>query len=112
MGGALGGGIDQNFSSAIMEIDYVRVYQPQPLSIPSIVKNELLLYPNPSDGNFQIQSRVQIDEIHIYNLKGQKLQSFRPNQKVFMINSNLDKGTYLVKISGNNFREIKRIMVK
>ncbi len=30
---------------------------------------------------------------------------FRPNQKVFMINSNLAKGTYLVNISGNNFRE-------
>ena len=56
MGGALGGSIDPNFSSAIMEIDYVRVYQPQPLSTPSIFENELLLYPNPSDGSFQIES--------------------------------------------------------
>lgn len=114
MGGELGGPIQSNFSSAIMEIDYVRVYQPQPqpLSIPSIIENELLLYPNPSNGNFQIESGIQIDEVHIYNLNGQKLQSLWPNKKVFTINSNLPKGVYLVEISGNSFREIKRLMVK
>ena len=112
MGGTLGDSIDPNFSSAIMEIDYVRVYQPQPLSTPSIIENELLLYPNPSYGNFQIESGIQIDEVHIYNLNGQKLQSLWPNKKVFTINSNLPKGVYLVEISGNSFREIKRLMVK
>ena len=112
MGGALGGSIDPNFSSAIMEIDYVRVYQPQPLSTPSIFENELLLYPNPSDGSFQIESGIQIDEVHIYSINGQKLQSLRPNKKLFTINSNLPKGLYLVEISGSNFTEIKRLMVK
>ena len=112
MGGALGGEIDPDFSSAIMEIDYVRVYQPQPLSTPWIFENQLLLFPNPSDGNFQIESGIQIDEFHIYNLKGQKLKSFWPNKKVFTVNSNLPKGVYLVEISGNSFREIKRLMVK
>ena len=112
MGGMLGGSIAPNFSSAIMEIDYVRVYQPQPLSIPSIIENELLLYPNPSYGNFQIESGIQIEEVHIYNLNGQKLQFFQPNKKVFTIHSNLPKGLYLVEISGSNFREIKRLMIK
>ena len=112
MGGALGGVIDPDFSSAIMEIDYVRVYQPQPLSTPWIFENQLLLFPNPSDGNFQIESGIQIDEVHIYNLNGQKLKSFWPNKKVFTVNSNLPKGVYLVEISGNSFREIKRLMVK
>jgi beta-glucanase (GH16 family) len=112
MGGMLGGSIDPNFSSAIMEIDYVRVYQPQSLSIPSIIENELLIYPNSSDGNFQIESGIQIDEVHIYNLNGQKLQSLQPNKKVLTINSNLAKGVYMVEISGSNFREVKRLMVK
>ena len=112
MGGMLGGSIDPNFSSAIMEIDYVRVYQPQPLSSPSILKKELLLYPNPSDGSFQIESGIQIEEVHIYNLNGQKLQSFQPNKKAFTIHSNLPKGLYLAEISGSNFREIKRLMIK
>jgi beta-glucanase (GH16 family) len=112
VGGMLGGSIAPNFSSAIMEIDYVRVYQPQPLSIPSIIENELLLYPNPSYGNFQIESGIQIEEVHIYNLNGQKLQFFQPNKKVFTIHSNLPKGLFLVEISGSNFREIKRLMVK
>ena len=112
MGGALGGSIDPNFSSAIMEIDYVRVYQLQLLSTPSIFQNELLLYPNPSDGSFQIESGIQIDEVHIYSMNGQKLQSLRPNKKLLTINSNLPKGLYLVEISGSNFTEIKRLMVK
>ena len=81
MGGALGGVIDPDFSSAIMEIDYVRVYQPQPLSTPWIFENQLLLFPNPSDGNFQIESGIQIDEVHIYNLNGQKLKSFGQTRK-------------------------------
>lgn len=112
MGGALGGSIDPNFSSAIMEIDYVRVYQPQPLSIPPVIENELLLYPNPSDGNFQIESEIQIDEVYIYNLNGQKLQFLRPKNKVFTINSNLPKGVFFVEILGSNFREIKYLIVK
>ena len=106
MGGALGGSIDPNFSSAIMEIDYVRVYQPQPLSTPSIFENELLLYPNPSDGSFQIESGIPIDEVHVYSINGQKLQSLRPNKKLLTINSNLTKGLYLVEISSNNLSEI------
>ena len=112
MGGALGGSIDPNFSSAIMEIDYVRVYQPQPLSIPPVIENELLLYPNPSDGNFQIESEIKIDEVYIYNLNGQKLQFLRPKNKVFTINSNLPKGVFFVEILGSNFREIKYLIVK
>ena len=112
MGGALGGTIEPDFSSAIMEIDYVRVYQPQPLSTPSIIENELLLYPNPSNGNFRIESGTLIDAVHIYSLNGQKLQSLWPNKKVFRVNSNLSKGLYLVEISGSNFREIKRLMVE
>ena len=112
MGGNLGGSIASDFSSAIMEIDYVRVYQPQPLSIPSIIENELLLYPNPTDGNFHIESGIQIDGVHIYNLNGQNLQSFWPNKKEFTINCNLPKGIYLVEISSNNLSEIKRLMVK
>ena len=111
MGGALGGVIDPNFNSAIMEIDYVRVYQPQPLSTPWIFENQLLLFPNPSVGNFQIESGFQIDEVHIYNLNGQKLKSFWPNKKVFTVYSYLPKGVYLVEISGNSFREIKRLMI-
>ena len=112
MGGMLGGSIAADFSSAVMEIDYVRVYQPQSLSTPSILKKELLLYPNPSDGSFQIESGIQIEEVHIYNLNGLKLQSFQPNKKLLTINSNLPKGLYLVEISGSNFTEIKRLMVK
>ena len=112
MGGALGGSIASDFSSAIMEIDYVRVYQLQSLSTPSILKKELLLYPNPCDGNFQIESRTLIDEVNIYSINGQKLQSFQPNKKVFTINSNFPKGLYLAEISGSNFSEIMRLMVK
>ena len=112
MGGMLGGSIAADFSSAVMEIDYVRVYQSQSLSTPSILKKELLLYPNPSDGSFQIESGIQIEEVHIYNLNGLKLQSFQPNKKAFTIHSNLPKGLYLADISGSNFREIKRLMVK
>tara|TARA_X000000368_G_C23041756_1_gene717277 strand:+ start:948 stop:2456 length:1509 start_codon:yes stop_codon:yes gene_type:complete len=112
MGGDLGGSIASDFSSAIMEIDYVRVYQLQSLSTPSILKKELLLYPNPCDGNFQIESRTLIDEVNIYSINGQKLQSFQPNKKVFTINSNFPKGLYLAEISGSNFSEIMRLMVK
>ncbi|MGB0373576.1 MAG: T9SS type A sorting domain-containing protein [Flavobacteriaceae bacterium] len=48
----------------------------------------------------------------MYNLNGQKLQSFWPNNKVFTINGNLPKGVYLTEISDNSFIEIKRLMVK
>ena len=84
-----------------MEIDYVRVYQPQPLSIPSIIENELLIYPNPFYGNFKIESGIQIDEVHIYNLNGQKLQSFQPIKKVFNIHQQFAQR----RLSSRDFRQ-------
>ena len=49
MGGNLGGDIPINFSDAIMEIDYVRVYQQAPLSLNTVGHiTKASISPNPA----------------------------------------------------------------
>ncbi len=74
MGGNLGGTIDPNFSSGVMEIDYVRVFQIQPLSWQSIqVSAEVDLFPNPSRGQVHINSTKELELITVYDLTGRLL---------------------------------------
>jgi beta-glucanase (GH16 family) len=55
MGGSLGGPIAGSFTSDIMEIDYVRVYQESSLSTSKAKNNTFKFYPNPVENKFNIE---------------------------------------------------------
>ncbi|MEQ8910437.1 MAG: T9SS type A sorting domain-containing protein [Vicingaceae bacterium] len=63
------------------------------------LESQLQLYPNPSNGLITLQSDNKIEEVQIFDLKGQKLQQRFPNS----LKSNLDlqrlsTGIYLLRI--------------
>lgn len=105
--------IAPSFTSSAMEIDYIRVYQEQPLSIdqnnPLV---EIQLYPIPTLKRFFIDSTKFINEVNIYDLQGRRVLQRRPMQKEISIVEDLPRGVYLVEMKGLDFQSTRRLIVE
>jgi len=109
---AIESSIAPSFTSSAMEIDYIRVYQEQPLSIKENNLSEIQLYPNPTSKRFFIDSTKEINEVNIYDLHGRLVVQRRPMQKEISIMEDLSKGVYLVEIKALDFQSTRRLIVK
>ena len=108
MGGALGGTIDPNFSSAIMEIDYVRVYEEQTQSIPVINSQpRMVVYPNPTQNRIAVSSEDTIASLSIYAISGQRVFHKTPNKNEVRLTFNLPSGIYMIQaqVSGEKLHQ-------
>ncbi len=103
--------IEPSFTSSAMEIDYIRVYQDQPLSIDQNNPSQIQLYPNPTSKRFIIDSTKDINEVNIYDLHGRLVVQRRPMQKDISIVEDLSKGVYLVEIKGLDFQSTRHLIV-
>lgn len=115
MGGSLGGGIPEDFTSAVMEIDYVRVFQLDALSVNTIADKPVTtvtIYPNPAVNQLYVKATDVIQQLSIFDLQGRILirQAVAQNQTTLQLN--LPKGIYIVKTEGDNFQSIERLIVK
>jgi hypothetical protein len=66
-----------------------------------VVPDRLLVYPNPSEDQWRIYSeQFEIEQIEIYNSKGQQLFVRRPNARTFNVDaSSFTPGVYFAKIT-------------
>jgi len=117
MGGTLGGDIPANFSDAVMEIDYVRVYQQSPLSMNSIGQaSKASMYPNPAQDIIEISVSQEdlIKQIEIFDIAGKMIQDHNNiNQNRIILNvSNLNSGLYLVSIKMHKNVITKRLIIQ
>ena len=113
MGGQLGGTISDDFISDIMEIDYVRVYELQPLSS-AVIDNqnvEISIYPNPSTGQFYVEAPNVINKIVVYDLTGRILSKYNPFRTKESVSIQQSPGVYLVKMTGDNFEKVNKVII-
>ena len=103
--------IASSFTSSAMEIDYIRVYQEQPMSIDQSNHPEIQLFPNPTSKRFYIRSATEIHELNIYDLQGRSIVHHQPMQKQFSISEDLPKGIYLVEMKGPNVQSTRRLVI-
>jgi hypothetical protein len=71
----------------------------------------LIIYPNPSNGNFTINNSNKDFSFAIYNLLGQKVLEGKITTSTTEINSNLNRGIYLLKITDYSKTTIKKIII-
>jgi beta-glucanase (GH16 family) len=113
MGGALGGGIDPNFSSAVMEIDYVRVYEEQTQSSPGFeVLPSLQVYPNPTNSLATISSKSTMSSLSIYAISGQKLLHQTPNTNEVLLTLDLPAGIYIMEAIVSGHKLNKKLVIE
>jgi hypothetical protein len=108
--GGFAGEIDPTFNQSGMEIDYVRVYQSSPLSVPNITLNSVTLHPNPATTMVNIMSRDTIDRLELYDILGKSLVSQSRNTKSIDV-SRLSKGIYVLKLYFGLESTVRKIIV-
>lgn len=111
MGGGLGGTIPASFTSSIMEIDYVRVYQIQPLALGPLEKSTINLYPNPAKDMLLIAA-PRVDNIHVqaYDLHGKLLLKRKVNNSLIDVSS-FDAGVYLFELRLDDTLVVKKVII-
>lgn len=75
-------------------------------NIASQSKKEISIYPNPSNGLFEIKSELQIENAKIYDLKGNLVQNISISNELIDA-TQLNNGTYILNIDGTNTKIIK-----
>jgi hypothetical protein len=72
--------------------------------------NGIFLYPNPSNGLFNIESAKELGEVMIINNLGQIIYSVNSKEKRISL-SQLQKGIYHIHINSDHQRVVKRLQI-
>ena len=82
-------------------------YENEVLGLVDQSENHFTLYPNPTEGQLNINSNQEIILIEVYNLIGQKILETKTEFNI----SNFNSGIYFVKIKDTNgFSEVHKII--
>ena len=108
--------IDPNFQSAIMEIDYVRVYQSAVLGgADSEFMPKILLYPNPTTSVMYVQSDLKGSGalLEVYDVQGRLVFSkTNPNKIESLSINHWEKGLYIVRVSYDDYSTTATVLKK
>lgn len=91
----------------------IRFWEPTTLKVPTQEKGELSVYPNPSNGTFNV-SGTSIDEIMVYDYAGKLVysDSFSGDNLVNLDLSYLPAGFYQMAVSSEGSLENKKIIIE
>jgi len=89
-------------------VDSIHVEVDNPVSTPTFVKKELVMYPNPAQDQVYFQTQVAIDKIDIIDQSGRAVLSSTPSINRLDI-SQIDQGLYFVRIYTSDGIETKTL---
>jgi endonuclease I/chitodextrinase len=83
------------------------------LGLETVSQNDFKIYPNPSNGNFNIifDNANQVHSVEIFSLLGQKVFEKNNSQNASISVTNLQKGTYLIKITKDSKSRTEKIII-
>jgi ELWxxDGT repeat protein len=85
-------------------------FDPATLSINSISKTSVSVYPNPTSSFINIKSETAITKIEIFDLLGKQILTTGTQSQLDV--SNYQSGIYLLKLYSDNRHSIKKIVIK
>ena len=87
------------------------IFQCTGLGMKDSLVGEFKIYPNPSNGNFNIEidENLMGAKTTVYNLLGQKIKDF--DLKATTTNQTLNKGIYLLEIEKDGNKTTKKLIV-
>ena len=98
-----------------MIIDYVRVYQENPLGIEDTInfqnKKALKIYPNPVKNEINLISKESITKVKLYDYQG-KLVLEKNNDTKFIDVSSLNSGIYFIEAFINNTKSLQKVIIE
>jgi beta-glucanase (GH16 family) len=111
--GGIAGNISAGFSKAEMVIDYVKVFQQNPMTVVDEPneENNIKVYPNPTSNNIYITSKTQLSNLSLFNMYGQLVLSKVDNTDRIDV-SGIAAGTYFLSMDVNNKQVMKKIIIK
>ena len=80
--------------------------------MPGTTNENVLIYPNPSPGTFQIKYPINtFEHIQVFDISGQLLrrESLSGTQKT--ITANLQSGVYLIRLSGKSKSTVRKLII-
>jgi hypothetical protein len=88
-----------------------RMVEKTPKASDTLDINDIVLYPNPSNGNFAINNSNKVYSIEIYSVIGQKIfgEENSTNSEITLPNS--AKGTYFVRVTIDSNSVIKKLII-
>ncbi|MCK9255340.1 MAG: PKD domain-containing protein [Bacteroidales bacterium] len=75
-------------------------------------KNSIEIYPNPSSGNFKIQSENNIISIEIFDVFGKICFQDTFSSKIVEISEKLSPGIYIIRINTANENVLQKLIIK
>ena len=74
----------------------------------NIVKNGFSVYPNPFSDKLSISEQIKVEALKLYNITGQLVKQNKNSNSINV--SELAKGVYILEVTSNTTREIKRVI--
>ncbi|MCU0438611.1 MAG: fibronectin type III domain-containing protein [Raineya sp.] len=89
---------------------------PLPTAIKNDISNNIVIYPNPNNGNFVVdlsESSIQVQSIILYNSIGAKVYEIPStiDKKLNIELTNIAKGIYYININSQDSKAIKKIVI-
>lgn len=79
------------------------------VGVTTIPTADFAIYPNPSEGTIYFDSELRIERVRIFDLQGRLMETIEAETIASIDLTALNKGNYLLEISGENFRMMKKI---
>ncbi len=110
--GGYAGSIDSGFTQSSMIIDYVRVFQENPLSVEDNfnLDSAIRVYPNPANNEIHITTKVPINSLALYDVYG-KLVLKKEKDTDRLDVSGFSLGVYFLEIYSNNEKVVKKVIL-
>ncbi len=100
------------FVNAAMEIDYVRVYQKQPLSHKEISEEVPLHVWVNKRNEIEIHSVQTVKSVRLFDLNGRALSHLKPNLNHVKIDASAFNGVLILKVEAQSNQWIQKILIQ